>query len=60
MSAFLAVKQGSRSVDDYALAFRKAQMLTQEVPDQMATTLFIQGLQPTIGAEVTRHVPPTL
>jgi len=40
MSAFLNVRQGSRSVDEYSLAFRKASMLAGEMPEAMVVTLY--------------------
>ena len=60
MSAFLNVRQGSRSVDEYSLAFCKASMLAGKMPEAMVVTLYTQGLHPTIGSEVARHLPPHL
>ena len=60
MSAFLAIKQGNRGVDDYALAFRRALMLVGSMPEQLCVTHFTQGLHPSLASEVTRLVPDTL
>ena len=60
LHSYLQVKQGSNNIDTYALAYRKALMLAGSVPEPLAVAHFTANLQPSIAAEVSRHVPDTL